>query len=46
MVTGVTVKVAEGPAGGARLPARSVAVPDGIEIPKVPLPLMPEMVTV
>ena len=41
-----TVKVALGPAAGARLPARSEAVPAAIEIPSVPLPVMPLMVTV
>ena len=41
-----TVKVALGPAAGARLPARSVAVPAAIEIPSVPLPVMLPMVTV
>ena len=41
-----TVKVALGPAAGARLPTRSVAVPAAIEIPSVPLPVMLLMVTV
>ena len=41
-----TVKVALGPAAGARLPARSEAVPAAIEIPRVPLPVMLPMVTV
>ena len=41
-----TVKVALGPAAGARLPARSVAVPAAMEIPREPLPVMLPMVTV
>ncbi len=41
-----TVNVALGPAAGARFPARSVAVPAAIEMPSVPLPVMPESVTV
>ena len=41
-----TVKVEDGPAAGAVFPARSLAVPDAIEIPKVPSPLILEMVTV
>ncbi len=41
-----TVKVALGPAAGARLPARSEAVPAAIEIPSEPSPVMPLMVTV
>src|SRR5882724_11854099 len=40
-----TVNVALGPAAGARLPAVSEAVPAAIEIPRVPLPVMPERVT-
>ena len=40
------MKVALGPAAGARLPARSEAVPAAIEIPRVPLPVMLLMVTV
>ena len=40
------MKVVLGPAAGARLPARSEAVPAAIEIPSVPLPVMPPMVTV
>ena len=41
-----TVNVALGPAAGAPLPARSVAVPAAIEIPNVPSPVIPEIVTV
>ena len=41
-----TVKVALGPAAGARLPARSEAVPAAMEIPREPLPVMPPIVTV
>ena len=41
-----TVNVPLGPAAGARFPAVSLAVPAAIEIPKVPLPVMPEIVTV
>ena len=41
-----TLKTALGPAAGAALPAVSVAVPAAIEIPRVPLPVIPEMVTV
>ena len=41
-----TVKVVLGPAAGARLPARSEAVPAAIEIPRLPLPVMLLMVTV
>src|SRR6266516_3124982 len=41
-----TAKVALGPAAGAVLPARSVAVPVAMEMPRVPSPLMPERVTV
>ena len=41
-----TVKVALGPAAGARLPARSEAVPAAIEIPREPSPVMLPMVTV
>ena len=39
-------QAALGPAAGARLPARSEAVPAAIEIPSVPLPVMLLMVTV
>src|SRR2546423_13603447 len=41
-----TVRVALGRADGARFPAVSLAVPAAIEIPKVPLPVMLEIVTV
>ena len=41
-----SVAVALGPAAGALLPAVSVAVPAAIEIPRVPLPVTPERVTV
>ena len=41
-----TVKVPLGPAAGARLPARSEAVPAAIEIPRLPLPVMLLIVTV
>ena len=41
-----TVNVPLGPVAGARFPAESLAVPAAIEIPKVPLPVMPEIVTV
>ena len=43
---GVTVKVVEGPAAPAVLPALSEAVPAAIEIPNVPVPEMEEIVTV
>ena len=39
------VNEAAGPAAGARLPARSDAVPEANEMASVPLPVMPEMVT-
>jgi hypothetical protein len=35
-----------GPAGPALFPAASVAVPAAIEIPSVPSPVVPEIVTV
>jgi len=41
-----TLNVVDGPDAGAVLPARSDAVPAAIEIPNVPVPVMPEMVTV
>jgi hypothetical protein len=41
-----TVNVALGPAEGARFPALSWAVPPSIEIPSVPSPLIPLIVTV
>ena len=41
-----TANVALGPAARARLPATSEAVPEAIEIPRVPLPEMPDSVTV
>ena len=41
-----TVKFVEGPAPISTLPARSDEVPGFIEIPKVPLPVIPESVTV
>src|SRR3954452_3125020 len=41
-----TAKVALGPAAGAVLPARSVAVAVAMEMPRVPSPVMPEGVTV
>src|SRR5436189_262519 len=41
-----TANVALGPAAGAVLPAVSVAVPAAMEIPRVPLPVMLESVTV
>jgi len=40
------VKTALGPAAGALLPDLSVAVPSGMEMPRVPSPLMALMVTV
>jgi hypothetical protein len=40
-----TETVALGPAAVAGLPAASVAVPAAIDIPSVPLPVIPEMVT-
>jgi hypothetical protein len=40
------VTVALGPLAGAGLPAVSVAVPDGREIPSEPVPVMFESVTV
>ena len=44
-IVGSTLNVALGPAAGARLPARSAAVPVAREKPKVPVPVMLEMVT-
>ena len=41
-----TLNVVLGPAAPAELPATSVAVPEAIKTPKVPFPLMLEMVTV
>ena len=41
-----TVKVVDANEAGAEFPARSVAVPAAIEIPNVPLPVIPEIVTV
>jgi len=41
-----TLKVAEAPEAGAVFPAWSMAVPVAIEMPKVPAPVMPEMLTV
>ena len=41
-----TLKVVDGPAAGAVLPARSLAVPDAMEIPKVPSPVILDRVTV
>ena len=41
-----TMNVPLGPAAGARLPARSEAVPAAMDIPNVPLPVMPLIVTV
>ena len=41
-----TMKVVAGAGGGARLPARSEAVPAANEMPSVPSPVMPLMVTV
>ena len=41
-----TVTDALGPAAAAALPATSVAVPDAIEMPRFPLPAIPEIVTV
>ena len=43
---GATVKVAEGPVAGAVFPALSEAVPAAMEIPRVPVPEILEMVTV
>ena len=46
-MVGVTaVKVADAADAGAKFPAKSEAVPATIEIPNVPAPVMPEMVTV
>src|SRR4051812_48910598 len=42
----LTVKVAEGPAAGAALPARSLAVPEAMLMPRVPVPVIAEIVTV
>ncbi len=42
----LTVKVVLGPAPEAVFPARSEAVPEAIDIPSVPSPLMLEMVIV
>ena len=41
-----TVKIVLGPAAGARFPAVSLAVPAAIEMPNVPLPVIPLIVTV
>ena len=41
-----TLKVVLGPAVGAWLAEASLAVPAAMEIPKVPSPVMPEIVTV
>ncbi len=41
-----TSKMALGFDAGARFPRASIAVPDAIEIPSVPSPVMPERVTV
>jgi hypothetical protein len=41
-----TTKVALGPEAAAVLPAKSLAVPAAIEMPSVPFPVMPEIVTV
>ena len=43
---GATVKVVEGPAAPAVLPASSDAVPDGRLIPIVPVPVIELIVTV
>ena len=43
---GVTLKVADGPAVPAILPAISEAVPAAMDMPNVPIPLVFEMVTV
>jgi hypothetical protein len=46
-IVGVTtLKIVDAPDAGAKLPAKSEAVPAAIEMPKVPAPVMPEMVTV
>ena len=41
-----TVKVVLGPAAGAVLPTASLAVPAAMEIPMLPSPVIPEIVTV
>ena len=41
-----TLNVADAPDAGAKFPALSLAVPAAIEMPKVPAPVIPEMVTV
>ena len=41
-----TTNVALGPAAGALLPTRSLAVLTAIEMPRVPSPVIPEIVTV
>ena len=41
-----TANGALGPVPGARLAAKSLAVPPPTEMPRVPSPLMPEIVTV
>ncbi len=41
-----TVKVLLGPADDARFPNESTAVPEAIEIPNVPFPVIPEILTV
>ena len=46
IVGGTTVKVWDGPADGARFPAKSDAVPAAILILKFPVPVIFEIVTV
>ena len=46
MVGVTTLKVADAADAGAKFPAKSEAVPAAIEMPNVPAPVMPEMVTV
>ena len=41
-----TAKVSLGPAASAKRPTESTAVPAATEIPKVPSPVIPEIVTV
>jgi hypothetical protein len=46
MVGCTTLKVVEAPEAAAEFPARSVAVPEAMEMPSVPTPVMLEIVTV
>lgn len=41
-----TLNVVDAPGAGAVLPARSLAVPAAIDMPRLPLPVIPDIVTV